>query len=47
VHGFNGWEIDVVVEFFQLLKSNNVKFEGPDGLRWKLRQVGIFHSQSF
>uniref|UniRef100_A0A2N9EFC4 Reverse transcriptase zinc-binding domain-containing protein n=1 Tax=Fagus sylvatica TaxID=28930 RepID=A0A2N9EFC4_FAGSY len=44
---FNDWEIDLVVEFFQLLASNTPSNEGPDGLRWKGRKDGIFTSRSF
>ena len=43
---FNDWELDLVVEFFQLLASNNSK-EGTDGLRWKGRKDGVFSSRSF
>ena len=43
---FNDWELDLVVEFFQLLASNNSK-EGPDGLRWKGQKDRVFSSRSF
>ena len=44
---FNDWEIDLVVDFFQLLASNTPSNEGPDGLRWKGRKDGVFASRSF
>ena len=44
---FNDWELDLVVEFFQLLASNTSTKEGPDGLRWKGRKDGVFASRSF
>ena len=47
VRDFNDWEIEVVVEFFQLLTTKSPTNEGPDGLRWKLRKDGVFDSRSF
>ena len=47
VRDFNDWEIEVVVEFFQLFPSKSPTNEGPDGLRWKLRKDGVFDSRSF
>jgi hypothetical protein len=47
VRDFNDWEIEVVVEFFQLLTTHSPTNEGPDGLRWKLRKDGILDSRSF
>jgi hypothetical protein len=44
---FNDWELDLVVEFFQLLASNTPTKEGSDGLRWKRRTDGVFASRSF
>uniref|UniRef100_A0A2N9GN59 Reverse transcriptase domain-containing protein n=1 Tax=Fagus sylvatica TaxID=28930 RepID=A0A2N9GN59_FAGSY len=44
---FNDWEIDLVVDFFQLLASKTPTNEGPDRLRWKGRKDGVFTSRSF
>ena len=38
---FNDWEVEVVVEFFQLLNSNIVTNAVSDGLRWKLCKDSI------
>ena len=47
VRDFNDWEIEVVMEFFQLLTTHSPTNEGPNGLRWKLRKDGILDSRSF
>uniref|UniRef100_A0A2N9IL89 Reverse transcriptase zinc-binding domain-containing protein n=1 Tax=Fagus sylvatica TaxID=28930 RepID=A0A2N9IL89_FAGSY len=40
-------ELDLVVEFFQLLASNTPTKEGSDGLRWKGHTDGVIASRSF
>ena len=47
VRDSNDWEIDLVVEFFQILASNSPSTEGPDRLCWKGHKDGVFTSRSF
>ena len=47
VRDFNDWEIDLVVEFFQILASNSPSTGGPDRLCWKGHKDGVFTSRSF
>uniref|UniRef100_A0A2N9GE45 Reverse transcriptase domain-containing protein n=1 Tax=Fagus sylvatica TaxID=28930 RepID=A0A2N9GE45_FAGSY len=45
--GFNDWEVEIVVEFFQLLSSYAVPIMAPDGVKWKYNKAGVFDSCSF
>jgi hypothetical protein len=45
--GFNDWEVEIVVEFFQLLSSYAVPIMAPDGVKWKCNKAGVFDSHSF
>uniref|UniRef100_A0A2N9GUS3 Reverse transcriptase zinc-binding domain-containing protein n=1 Tax=Fagus sylvatica TaxID=28930 RepID=A0A2N9GUS3_FAGSY len=45
--GFNDWEVEIVVEFFQLLSSYAVPIMVPDGVKWKCNKAGVFDSRSF
>jgi hypothetical protein len=44
---FNDWEVEMVVEFFQVLSSAAVPNLVPDGLKWKCNKEGVFDSRSF
>ena len=45
--GFNDWEVEIVVELFQLLSSYAVPIMAPDGVKWKCNKAGAFDSRSF
>lgn len=42
LRNFNGWEIEWVGSFFQLLESHVPIREGEDRMRWKLKRSGEF-----
>ena len=42
VCNFNDWEVQVVVSFFNLIYSHIPSGEGADGLRWRLKNCGIY-----
>ena len=44
---FNDWEMDEVLNFFTLIHSRFPNNEGPDVMRWTLRQHGRFDAKSF
>uniref|UniRef100_A0A2N9ED83 Reverse transcriptase zinc-binding domain-containing protein n=1 Tax=Fagus sylvatica TaxID=28930 RepID=A0A2N9ED83_FAGSY len=46
-HSFNDWEVEMVVEFFQVLSSVAVPNLVPDGLKWSCNKGGVFDSRSF
>jgi hypothetical protein len=44
---FNDWEMDEVLSFFNLIHSKIQNNEGPDVMKWTLRQHGRFEAKSF
>jgi hypothetical protein len=47
IRDFNDWEMDEVLTFFNLIHSKIPRHEGPDVMKWSLRQHGRFGSKSF
>uniref|UniRef100_A0A2N9FZT4 Reverse transcriptase domain-containing protein n=1 Tax=Fagus sylvatica TaxID=28930 RepID=A0A2N9FZT4_FAGSY len=47
IQDFNDWEMDEVLTFFNLIHSKIPRHEGPDVMKWSLRQHGRFGSKSF
>jgi hypothetical protein len=47
IRDFNDWEMDEVLNFFNLIHSKIPRHEGPDVMKWSLRQHGRFDAKSF
>jgi hypothetical protein len=47
IRDFNDWEMDEVLTFFNLIHSKIPRHEGPDVMKWTLRQHGRFGAKSF
>jgi hypothetical protein len=47
IRDFIDWEMDEVLNFFTLIHSKIPSHEGPDVMRWTLRQHGRFDAKSF
>uniref|UniRef100_A0A2N9EUJ9 Reverse transcriptase zinc-binding domain-containing protein n=1 Tax=Fagus sylvatica TaxID=28930 RepID=A0A2N9EUJ9_FAGSY len=47
IRDFNDWEMEEVLSFLNLIHSKIPSHEGPDVMKWKLRQHGRFEVKSF
>jgi hypothetical protein len=47
IRDFNDWEMAEVLTFFNLIHSKIPSHEGPDVMKWTLRQHGRFEAKSF
>ena len=44
---FNDWELDELLNFFNLIHSKISRKERPDAMSWSLRNHGRFDAKSF